>query len=901
MSPAINCFHTRWLRGLGCAALAFSWLNCAQVETVLPLPGVAALLAAAPASAGSPASSEGVSLRSIAVTEGGAGDVFTLSLTRAPGADVVFTLTPGAGIKVNNSTVAISLTFSPANWNVVQTVDVTAIDDALAEGVHTASVTVVASSSDPQFANLSFAPITVQIIDNDSGGVSIAPSGGSTLVTEGGASDSYTVLLTFPPIANVTVRATPSAQVTVNGSSAPIDLTFTPTNWNVSQTVTVAAVDDMASEGLHTGSVSHASISTDPSYSGIPVASVLASVSDNDSPGVALTESGGGTAASESGGTDSYSIALNSQPSNNVTITISAGAQARVNGSASISIVFTPGDWNTPQAVTVSAVNDSVAEGAHTATLTHSAASIDTDYSGIAIPAITAAISDNDTAGVTVTQSGGSTAIVEGGATDSYTIVLNSQPTANVSIEVSADAQTRVNGAATATLTFTTANWNTTQSVTVSAVNDSVAEGAHNGTVTHATTSTDANYNAAVVSSVTANISDNDTAGVVLTESGGSTAVTENGGTDSYDIRLATQPTGNVTVTITPNSQVLVNSSSSAIDITFTTSNWSANQTITVSAVDDGALEATTHTGGISHTAASGDANYNGISISSLSPSISDNDTPGVTVAQSGGSTTATEGGATDTLSIVLNSQPTASVVVTVTPDAQVTANGASTSIDLTFTTANWAAAQTVTVAAVNDSDQEANHNGSISFSVASGDADYNGLSLAAVTVAITDNDVKRLFVSAAFSGNLGGVSGADTTCGAGYRALLVDGTFRFACTSANCAVGGTSEHVNWVLQPNRSYYRSDLTTFVFQTNANGVFPFGTLTAVFDTAAAAPNGLWTGLNADWTTNTNNCSLWFAPIAMLTGRSGLKNSTGAAAISNSMDACNLTRRILCVEQ
>jgi predicted extracellular nuclease len=49
-----------------------------------------------------------------------------------------------------------------------------------------------------------------------------------------------------------------------------------------------------------------------------------------------------------------------------------------------------------------------------------------------------------------------------------------------------------------------------TKTVTVTAVDDSDVEGAHTGTITHSTASTDANYNGITIAPVSANISDND-------------------------------------------------------------------------------------------------------------------------------------------------------------------------------------------------------------------------------------------------------------------------------------------------------------------------------------------------------------------------------------------------------
>jgi hypothetical protein len=111
------------------------------------------------------------------------------------------------------------------------------------------------------------------------------------------------------------------------------------------------------------------------------------------------------------------------------------------------------------------------------------------------------------TPGVGISESGGSTNVAEGGATDTYTVVLNTAPSANVTITLNAGAQLMV---VPASLTFTPANWNMPQTVTVTAVDDALVEGPHSGTITHTAASTDAAYNAIAIASVTAGITDND-------------------------------------------------------------------------------------------------------------------------------------------------------------------------------------------------------------------------------------------------------------------------------------------------------------------------------------------------------------------------------------------------------
>ncbi len=104
---------------------------------------------------------------------------------------------------------------------------------------------------------------------------------------------------------------------------------------------------------------------------------------------------------------------------------------------------------------------------------------------------------------------------VEGGATDSYTIVLNSQPTSTVTVVVSPDANQTVS---TSSIAFTSSNWNVPVTVTVTAIVQNL--GNQTGTITHSVTSQSTGFHLAVVSSVTNNITGT-TPTVAPTSSGG--------------------------------------------------------------------------------------------------------------------------------------------------------------------------------------------------------------------------------------------------------------------------------------------------------------------------------------------------------------------------------------------
>jgi uncharacterized repeat protein (TIGR01451 family) len=145
-------------------------------------------------------------------------------------------------------------------------------------GASSAATTIATAPTNTAFRGVAFAPV--------GSGVTITQSDGITNVTEGGATDTYNVVLNTQPIADVTVTINNGTQTTTN----PTSLTFTTANWNVTQTVTVTAIDDAVIEGPHTGSVSHTAASSDANYNGISVASVTANITDNDAPSLTIND-----------------------------------------------------------------------------------------------------------------------------------------------------------------------------------------------------------------------------------------------------------------------------------------------------------------------------------------------------------------------------------------------------------------------------------------------------------------------------------------------------------------------------------------------------------------------------------------------------------------------------------
>ncbi|MEZ2318961.1 MAG: S8 family serine peptidase [Microcoleus sp.] len=656
------------------------------------------------------------------VAESGTTDTYTVVLTNQPTANVAIALNTGTQIQP-----IAGLNFTPANWFLPQTVTVSAVDDTIAEtSPHNGPIAHTATSTDAKYngATVSFTvngtagnTVNAKITDNDTAGVSITPT--TATATEGGANGSYSVKLNTQPTAPVTINLATGSQI------QPITaLTFTATNWNVSQTVQVKAVDDNLVEGNHTGAIAHTATSTDVNYNGITILPVNVAITDNDTAGVSITPTS--TTATEGGANGSYSVKLNTQPIAPVTINLATGSQIQ----PITALTFTATNWNVAQTVQVKAVDDSLVEGNHTGAIAHSSTSSDVNYNSITISPVNVAITDNDTAGVSITPT--TATATEGGANGSYTVQLNTQPIAPVTINLATGSQIQPITA----LTFTATNWNVAQTVQVKAVDDSLVEGNHTGAIAHSSTSSDVNYNGITIPGVSVAITDNDTADFSVTPT--NITATEGGATGSYKIKLTSQPTAPVSISFNTGNQL----NPIATPITFDSTNWNVEKTVTVSAIDDNVAQGT-HSGTIAHTATSSDANYNAKAIPNVTVSITDNDSPGVSIVQSGGGTDIAEGGATDTYNVVLTSAPAANVTINFE-----TGNQIDTIAPLTFTPTNWNVAQNVTVKAIDDSIAQGTRSGTIAHKSVSPDTKYNNLTISPVTATIADNDTAGVSIS---------------------------------------------------------------------------------------------------------------------------------------------------------
>lgn len=551
------------------------------------------------------------------VWENGPGDAYSIVLTGQPTTNVKITLTTDrqrAGLAAQLTVTPPFVVFTPDNYRTPQTITLAAVDDFSREAEATETIRHGVESSDIAYNALSVRAVEAQIVDDDLASVQIAEPGDSTRVAEGGAGDSYTLRLTSRPTTSVTVTTHPeNGQLT----TSPPSVTFTSANWSQWQTIAVTAVDDLANEGGHRATITHEVGSSDSGYQLVPTRALTASITDNDAPGVLLGESNGETRVAEGGAEDSYTVVLTKRPSEDVIVTLNAGDPLVVRPSV---VRFTAADYAVARTITVQAADDLVVEGERRSSIAHDVASGDWAYDQAPVDALSVAVADNDARGVQLLETGGATAVTEGGAADRYTLALTARPDADVEITVvSPDSGVR---AQPDRLIFTPENFAQAQDVWVDGPDDAVAEAARLVTLTHAIASDDAAYRDVAIGTVLVSLSDDDSPGVSLTETDGTTAVAEGGVEDGYELVLRSQPLDAVTITIDAGDQLRAEPSS----VTFTAADWNQPRVIRIAALDDAVVEGTT-LATISHVATSGgDASYDAIAVPQVVATVGDND-----------------------------------------------------------------------------------------------------------------------------------------------------------------------------------------------------------------------------------------------------------------------------------
>ena len=768
-----------------------------------------------------------VSAGPLATAESGTTATFTVRLATEPTAPVTVAIVSGDTGEAAVSPASIvfgAAADADANppvaaWDAAQTVTVTGQDDDLADGAQSYAVTVDPSSADALYNALQTVSRSGSNADNDTAGLALSEvASPRETVSEAGTTAAFRVALATEPTAAVTVAVSSDdggeCRVSKAGDSGPAvstTLTFAANAWDTAQEVTVTGVDDDVDDGDQDCVITaDASSNGDSNYNSntlVPSRTVAVRNSDNDT--AALTVSKTTVSTDEDGGTDSFTVALASEPTATVTVAIASSDtdEARVSP-ASIKFGAAADQannivrWDATQTVTVTGVDDDVDDDDKSYTITVSSTSSDTNYSGLsktvsgtsvddeAAPTVMLSLSRSEikeAAGAQASERQATvTARLSHATKEATTVTVSAAAGANAAADDFALSANKV-------LTIDAGDTSSTgTAVTITAVDDRVdslvaTDDQGNGITAKLVTvsgSVSGGNGASAPSSATLRITEDDLRGLVFTPALPAAAsnprcrrqgncpapvyrtVNEsgNGNTATFQVKLATQPTAAVTVAVSSQdeSEGLVSKSGDAAPartttLRFTTGNWNTNQTVTLTGVDDRAVD------GNQDYLVRLNPNAAATDVYSLAPraqalmQTTDTNTAGLTVSETTVSTSEASGPErTDDFTVRLDTIPSATVTVDVASSDTDEAEASPSSIkfgaaaDSANSIFAWNDPQTVTVTGQDDDADEDDKPYTITVRSASADTNYSGLSQTVSGTNADDDDPPTVSIGSA-------------------------------------------------------------------------------------------------------------------------------------------------------
>ena len=332
---------------------------------------------------------------------------------------------------------------------------------------------------------------------------------GNTGCVGGTTALNFTVTSSSPAASNINFTFTTADGTAASGSDFTSTGTGTITTGNSTGNATVQVSCDDTYEADETFTVTLTDVSN-PAYDlGSPITGTGTISNDDAAPTIQVSAASVNLGES---GSATFDVTLSGAPIGSTVFNVASNDT----GAATVSpatLTFSPGDFGTPQTVTVSGVAD--------VDLANELATVSITSAGYTTTNVTANVTDDDTQAIVVSPT--SLGLTEGtGST--LNVSLAFQPAGTVTVNVaSLDA-----GAASATpasLVFTPADYFTTQPVTVAGEQD----------VDTANESTSIEFTASGINttSVAVTVTDDDTALPTVTLTGGNAVVEGNGCTTS--------------------------------------------------------------------------------------------------------------------------------------------------------------------------------------------------------------------------------------------------------------------------------------------------------------------------------------------------------------------------------
>ncbi len=440
------------------------------------------------------------------VSESGGTDSYEIVLGSVPTHNVVVAVTPNAQLDIGNGPGnAVNLLFTPASALTAQTMTVSALDDTIDEGTHTGVIQHTVTSGDPDYNALMIPNLNVTIIDND------------------GVTDTVVIneVYTNPPSIDdnrefIEIRSTLP-------SSALTDLWLLEIEGDSSGAGTIDAVQDLGNLATGSNGLLLLGVNYD---SGSPwgnavspqteLAHLVGTTMENGTISFLLVRGFHGSPGDDIDADNDGTIDANlwSEIIDSVGWT-DGGSSDRIYGGVELS----PSN-GTPDAGTrfpgVDAPSNSMAwyggdiDGSGTTRAYATQGSANMPSAAELTPG--AHNFGPMPAGITLAQSGGTTQVTEDGTVDSYTLVLDTVPSANVAITVDPDNQLDLGAGAGVPIvvTFTPSTALLSQTINVAAFDDTQNEGTEIVLISHSVVSSDTRYNGLGIAAVSVEVTDND-------------------------------------------------------------------------------------------------------------------------------------------------------------------------------------------------------------------------------------------------------------------------------------------------------------------------------------------------------------------------------------------------------
>lgn len=386
----------------------------------------------------------------------------------------------------------------PAN-TLTHTLNLSPVADIIIEGDETVIVTITGVSGTPA-VTVDVTPATITIVDDDTPQILYSPS--SVTMNEGGTS-TIEVWLSGPPAGTVTLNL--STLVPGLLTLGTTTLTFNASNYSVHQVVTIqAAEDNIMGDRSDNVIISVNDALSDDVFDPLPDIIIPVTIINNDVAAIIATPT---TVNVNENGTATFTVTLSAiPPAGNVVIDLVSN-DLTVATIDLAQLTFTALNWNIPQTVTVTGVNNNtIPDATTTISLTVNNGLSDDEFDDLTAT-VTVNVINDDTPGFIVAPL--TLTINEGGPAGQFTIVLTAQPQSDVVFDLINLSPVYVT--TVGQVTFTPANWNIPVVVNVTAIEDALdADRTDIITVTVNQAGSDDTFDSLASQDVTVNIEDND-------------------------------------------------------------------------------------------------------------------------------------------------------------------------------------------------------------------------------------------------------------------------------------------------------------------------------------------------------------------------------------------------------